>query len=145
MPCGYLKPMVSKRGEGLSLNFIIVAILALIVLIIIALFFTGGITKLFGTEQQVSKVSLDPQLRLLSEAQCGQYCTNMNEDAYTSSSSLPKDLLDAGWTSCEDLLSKPYSDCQEQKTCQKEDSASAVQCTGTLEATCESVDGCVWQ
>ncbi len=145
MQYGSLKAMISRRGEGLSLNFIIVAILALMVLIIIALFFTGGITKLFSTEQEVSKVSLDPQLRLLSESNCRLHCTNQDENAYTSSSSLPKDIVDAGYSSCEQLLDKPFSECKVQKTCQKIDSTSAAQCSGTLEATCESVAGCEWE
>ncbi|MFH0752803.1 MAG: hypothetical protein V1914_04390 [archaeon] len=135
--------MVSKRGEGLSLNFIIVAILALIVLIVVALFFTGGITKLFGTEQDVSKVSLDPQLRLLAESNCELHCTNQN-DAYMSSDSIPKELVEAGYTDCEKLIGKSFSVCKAEKSCQRADPLSGAQCTGTNEMSCETVDGCVW-
>lgn len=136
--------MVSKKGD-LSLNFIIIAILALIALIVIALFFTGGITKLFGTQKEISKVSLDPQLRALAEANCRLHCTNQDENAYMGSASIPKELSDAGYTDCEKLLSKPFSECFVQKSCQKEDAASAVSCIGTTQASCEAVSGCAWK
>ena len=135
---------MSKRGEGLSLNFIIVAILALITLIVIALFFTGGITKLFGIEKDISKVSIDPQIRSLSETTCNFHCTNQNENAYNNPS-FPKELVDAGFTGCEQLLGKPFADCKVQESCQKADSASAVSCIGTTEASCTSTSGCVWK
>ncbi len=143
MQCGYLKPMVSKKGD-LSLNFIIIAILALIVLIIIALFFTGGMTKLFGTEKEVSELTLTPQIKALAEQSCNLHCTNQDENAY-SSPSFSADMVEAGYSDCEDILGKPFSDCESQETCQKEDPASAVQCTGTFEATCEQIPGCEWQ
>ena len=137
--------MVNRRGEGLSLNFIIVAILALITLIVIALFFTGGITKLFGTEKEISRVSLDPQIRSLAETTCNFHCTNQNENAYNNPS-FPKDLVESGFTGCEQLLGKPFSSCRVEKSCQKADPASAVTgCVGTTEASCVGVTGCVWK
>ncbi len=135
--------MVSKRGD-ISLNFIIIAILALITLIVIALFFTGGITKLFGTQQGVVQISLNPQIKALAETTCTLHCTNQNENAYNNPS-FSKDLIDAGYTGCEQLLGKPYSACQVQKTCQKVDVASAVSCSATSEAACNSAVGCAWK
>ena len=38
----------NKRGVELSMNVIIIAILAILVLVILAVFFTGGITNLFN-------------------------------------------------------------------------------------------------
>ncbi len=137
--------MVNKKGDGLSLNFIIVAILALIALIVIALFFTGGMTKLFRTEQDVTKISLDPQIRLLSEASCNLYCTNQNENAFNNPP-FPKELMDSGYTNCEQLIDKSFAACNVQATCQKSDPSSAVQgCVGTSQASCEQVAGCVWK
>jgi hypothetical protein len=53
--------MMSKRGQGLSLNVIIVAALALIVLVVIAVIFTSN---LGDTEKKINEVSDDSQLRL---------------------------------------------------------------------------------
>lgn len=135
--------MVSKRGD-ISLNFIIIAILALITLIVIALFFTGGITKLFGTEQGVVQVSLDPQIKALAENTCNLYCTNQNENAYNSPG-FPKDLTDKGYTGCDQLLGKPFSACKITNSCQRVDPASAVSCVASSEASCRSINGCIWK
>ena len=136
--------MVGKRGEGLSLNFIIVAILALIVLIVIALFFTGGITKLFGTEKEISSLALNPNIRALAEQSCSLHCTNQNQNAYMNPN-FPQDIIDAGFASCAELLNKNFADCSPKKACQKQDSQSAINCASLSQAACESTQGCSWK
>lgn len=43
-----MRVMKSKKGAELSMNVIIIAILAILVLVIVAAFFTGGISNLMG-------------------------------------------------------------------------------------------------
>ncbi len=140
---GFDLSMMARKGD-ISLNFIIIAILALITLIVIALFFTGGITKLFGTQQEITALSLDPQIKALAESNCKLSCTNQQESAYNSPN-FPKDVIGAGFTDCEALLGKSFDSCKAIKTCQKADSASAVSCIGSTEAACNAVAGCIWK
>lgn len=37
-----------KKGQGISLTFIVVAALSLVALVVLILFFTGGVDKIFG-------------------------------------------------------------------------------------------------
>lgn len=138
--------MISKKGLDISLNFIIVAVLGLIALIVIALFFTGGIAKLFGTEKGIAELTLTPQIKNLARDQCNLYCTDQQESSYNNPS-FSQELIAGGYTDCEDLLLKPFSDCIIQKSCQKEDPLSAADCVGvgTTEASCEGIPGCVWK
>jgi len=68
--------MISKkRGQGLSLNVIVITILVILVLVVLAVFFTGGfanlgglISKLYGS--QLVSVS---QAKLQCDSWCNQY------------------------------------------------------------------------
>lgn len=136
--------MVYKRGD-ISLNFIIIAILALIALIVIALFFTGGIAKLFGTEKEVAELTLTPQMEALAKTQCELYCVNKDRDSYDSPR-FSDALIEAGYSDCEGLLKESFDvRCVTEKKCQKEDPASSAICIGTKEASCERVAGCIWK
>ena len=70
---------MNKKGMDISLNFIILAVLALIALIIIALFFTGGLTNLFKQQQDVGSISSEKVA--LYAAKCNLYCTT--DDYYS--------------------------------------------------------------
>lgn len=56
-----------------SLNFVIIAVLALVALIVIALFFTGAMSKIITKQSGVVKIT-DQELSLL-EAGCQTYCS----------------------------------------------------------------------
>ncbi|MDP3728864.1 MAG: hypothetical protein Q8R18_05445 [bacterium] len=64
----------------ISLNFIILAVLALIALIVIALFFTGGLTNLFGQTEDVGSISAE-KIALYS-SKCKFYCTTGDEASW---------------------------------------------------------------
>ncbi|MBI4154296.1 hypothetical protein HY501_03090 [Candidatus Woesearchaeota archaeon] len=140
--------MQAKKGD-LSINFIIVAALALIVLIAIALFFTGGIQKLFGTQKGAVGVTVDPQVRALAVQNCKLHCSLGNQDAYNNPN-FPAELKSEAST-CAVLLEKmneagPFDF----------ESRCGPKCTGTSsevpkpcdaqksEEACESVSGCNW-
>ncbi len=74
--------ILNKKGMDISLNFIILAVLALIALIVIALFFTGGLTNLFGQTESVGSVSSEKIA--LASSKCNLYCTTDNYDAWNS-------------------------------------------------------------
>lgn len=66
--------MKDKRGQGISMEFIIIAAIALIVLIVIILFFTGGLEKIFGQQgQQIGTVT--DQDKEIWRSQCKLYCS----------------------------------------------------------------------
>ena len=52
---------MSKKGQGISIEFIIIAAIALIVLIVIILFFTGGLEKIFGGQSPKTQID-SPEL-----------------------------------------------------------------------------------
>lgn len=135
---------MSKRGAGISLNFIILAILALITLIVIALFFTGGIAKLFETEKDITELTLTPQMENLAKSQCELYCANENKNSYEDPSF--SEALMQKYDDCDDLLGKPFSDCVDTKTCQPEVASSDIECNMlTAKSSCEDKPGCAWK
>jgi len=70
---------VGKRGQGISMTYLIIAILGLIVLIIIAIFFTKGTGWIFGEESAVASGSSMDVWRSQCESWCdlgsNLYCT----------------------------------------------------------------------
>ena len=62
-----------KKGQGISMTYIVIAALALIVLIVIFLFFTGGMERLF--ERQTETVESVGDEEAIWRAQCKSYCT----------------------------------------------------------------------
>jgi len=44
---------MDKRGQGISMTYIVIAALALIVLIVIFLFFTGALSEMFSRQTEV--------------------------------------------------------------------------------------------
>lgn len=70
----------NKKGMDISLNFVILAVLALIALIIIALFFTGGLTNLFGQTSEVGSISSEKVA--LYASKCDFYCTTHDKAAW---------------------------------------------------------------
>ncbi len=66
--------MKDKRGQGISMEFIIIAAIALIVLIVIILFFTGGLEKIFGEQKRTIGTVTDQQKEIW-RASCKLYCS----------------------------------------------------------------------
>ncbi|MFH1332142.1 MAG: hypothetical protein ABIH63_02555 [archaeon] len=66
--------MKDKRGQGISMEFIIIAAIALIVLIVIILFFTGGLEKIFAQQSQTVGTATD-QEKEIWRSSCRLYCT----------------------------------------------------------------------
>lgn len=137
--------MQAKKGD-LSINFIIVAALALIVLIAVALFFTGGIQKLFGTQKGAVGVTVDPQVRALAVQNCKLHCSLGNQDAYNNPN-FPEDLK-AKHANCASLLSeelgKPVTFLENCGSCGGTSTDTTKSCSGETKTECSSVAGCTW-
>jgi len=100
---------MNKKGMDISLNFVILAVLALIALILIALFFTGGLTELFKQTGQTGDIS--GEQIALAKAECNLYCTTDNEPSWNNPG-LPEDVEKAFPGGCEEITSKTFAaDC----------------------------------
>lgn len=93
---------MNKKGMDISLNFVILAVLALIALILIALFFTGGLSNLFQQTEEVGDT--DAQQIALAETECKTYCTLGTESAYKSEYSEEEAESLGDKASCEELV-----------------------------------------
>ncbi|MBI5797616.1 hypothetical protein HZA98_01790 [Candidatus Woesearchaeota archaeon] len=103
--------MLNTKGMDISLNFIILAALALITLIIIALFFTGGLTNLFKQQEEVGSISSEKVA--LYTSKCNFYCTTSDQQSWDQAKTqFPKEVVDAYPGVCEQLTAKTYAaDC----------------------------------
>jgi len=72
--------LMNKKGFDISLNFVIIAALALIALIVIALVFTGGIDRIIGEQEDV--FTLSTQEKALAESTCKLACSTGSEAAW---------------------------------------------------------------
>tara|TARA_Y100000310_G_C20689321_1_gene821171 strand:- start:1298 stop:1630 length:333 start_codon:yes stop_codon:yes gene_type:complete len=101
---------INKKGMDISLNFVILAVLALIALILIALFFTGGLSNLFQQTEEVGDT--DAQQIALAETECKTYCTLGTQNAYDKD--FDEDEAESlGADNCEGLLGKSFEELQE--------------------------------
>jgi len=75
--------MNNKRGQGISMEFIIIAAIALIVLIVIILFFTGGLEKIFTGQKDVIGTVSDSQKEIW-RSQCKLYCSLGQKENFQS-------------------------------------------------------------
>lgn len=91
---------MNKKGVEISLNFIIIAALALIALIVIALFFLGGAETIFQREKEV--VQLSAQTITLAKQSCSFACTMRNREGYNNPS-FPEELTERNIRNCEQL------------------------------------------
>ena len=71
---------MNKKAMDISLNFIILAVLALIALILVAMFFTGGLQKLFGDTSDIGSTSAEQYAYYRTK--CEYYCSISDEDAW---------------------------------------------------------------
>jgi len=91
---------MNKKGLDISLNFVIIAALALIALIVIALIFTGGIQKLIGQQDEVVGVSAE-QIAV-SEQSCKTSCS-LNSKTSWDNPSFPEAVAE-DYRDCDALL-----------------------------------------
>jgi predicted PurR-regulated permease PerM len=68
-----------KRTQGLPINTIVLAIIAIVVLVFIVLIFTGGIGKFAGQTSQIT-----PSSNQTSNAQCSEYAATIANQMETS-------------------------------------------------------------
>jgi len=91
---------MNKKGVEITLNFIVIAAIVLIALIVVVLFFTGASENLFGKIKDVQTVST--QEISLATAVCESHCANKNQAAYENPS-FSQVMRDANYNSCSDL------------------------------------------
>lgn len=91
---------MEKRGAELSLNFIILAILGVIVLIGIVFFFLGG-AEFFAKKEKGITVLSEQDLKV-SEAACKLYCSLENKEKWDTPG-FPEKVA-SSFKQCEDLM-----------------------------------------
>lgn len=89
----------------ISLNFIILAVLALISLIIIALYFTGTLGDIFGQTKDIAAVSA--QTQALYKTNCDRHCTFKDKDSWDHPA-FPEVMTSNGIDSCDEFYRKYY-------------------------------------
>lgn len=72
--------MTSKKGD-ISMNYIVIAAIALIVLIVIVLAFTGKLQMIFKSQTETVKEATDQQLEVW-RSQCKLYCSLGQKDNF---------------------------------------------------------------
>ncbi len=119
--------MKDKRGQGISMEFIIIAAIALIVLIVIILFFTGGLEKIFG-EQKKTIGTVTDQQKEIWRSTCKLYCSLGQRENFLQKEfkgddntifKCPKDSLGVECGVCEktpDPTSNNKDPCSQRKT-----------------------------
>jgi hypothetical protein len=68
-----------KRTQGLPINTIVLAIIAIVVLVFLVLIFTGGLGKFAGQTSQIA-----PSSNQTSSAQCSEYAATIANQMGTS-------------------------------------------------------------
>ncbi len=142
-----------KKGVSLSMEFIIIAALALLALIVIALFFTGGAEKLFGKQKGAIGVTIDPGIKSLAVESCKLSCTLGKKDAYDNPS-FPKEVS-ANFADCAALLQSVESGDQSFATrcghCEVKTDSEGIpvavhgDCPSKVsKSDCHATTGCVW-
>ena len=73
--------MLFKKGQELSMTYIVIAAIALVVLVVVVLFFTGGLSKMLGTQKDVTTGATDQQ-KSVWKATCDSYCALRAADSF---------------------------------------------------------------
>lgn len=66
--------MINKRGQGLSMETIIIAILVLVVLVFVIIFFTGGFSSLSSKIKETMFGTATGQDKAIAIQNCQSYC-----------------------------------------------------------------------
>lgn len=80
---------MNKKGD-LSLNYIVIAALALVVLVVIILFFTGGLKTLFTLTKEHTLSASDQELAIW-RGQCELYCAGEQKANFCNNEFKSKD------------------------------------------------------
>lgn len=100
--------ILNKKGMEISLNYIIIAVLALIALIIIALIFTGGIKTIFTQQGEVSSIAAEKVA--LYKAKCELACATEDKTTWDAlAKEFPEEFQDV-YPTCDDLTEKSFAD-----------------------------------
>jgi hypothetical protein len=101
----------SKKGQGLSLNTIIIAILVLIVLVVIVLIFTGYFSRIFapGVQSCTAKGGVCQALGADSATQCKD-STQGGSDRVLSTFTVDADAVKAGCKDVSEVCCRKNSD-----------------------------------
>lgn len=73
---------MNKKGADVSITFIVLAAIALIVLVLIILFFTGSFKTLIGSQSDLVKGTVGDDQINIWKSQCDLYCTLGQKDIY---------------------------------------------------------------
>ncbi len=65
----------NKRGQGLSMNIVVIAILAVIILVIIAIIFTGGVGNVYRRMGEFFQIGTRGQTLEFIRQQCNIACS----------------------------------------------------------------------
>ena len=97
---------MDKKGIEITLNFIVIAALVLITMIVAILFFTSAGEKLLGKEAEVTQAQLQREISL-AEGLCRSHCSFESKEAFNNPG-FSADLVNANYKSCSDLLGGSY-------------------------------------
>lgn len=131
--------MMHKKGAELSLNFIIIAAIVLVVLIVAVLFFTGAGKALMGEQAEITKLST--QEYNLALAVCKSSCMAKSRAAYENPS-FTEALVKAGYNSCADLKELGDFNTVCLGSCEKSGETTK-SCASLSREECK--DGCEWK
>lgn len=141
--------MINKKGAELSLNFIIIAAIVLVVLIVAVLFFTGASGKLLKEKAEVTKLSTQEYALALNV--CKFACLNQDRVKFDNPS-FSQAVIDAGLTKCEnfDELDTFENECQKECVNKPDvtlpEGTRAVSCSGMSKEDCETNSvQCSWE
>jgi hypothetical protein len=87
--------MISNKGQGLSLNTVIIAILVLIVLVVVVLIFTGYFSRMFAPGVQ-SCTSRGGVCQIEGNSPDGDECNTESGDSVLSTYASDSDAVKAG-------------------------------------------------
>ncbi len=66
----------NKKGQGLSMNVVVIAILAVLILVIIAIIFTGGIGNVYKRMGKILQIGTEGSSLEFIKGQCNIACLN---------------------------------------------------------------------
>lgn len=73
---------MNKKGADVSITFIVLAAIALIVLVLIILFFTGSFKTLIGSQSDIVSGTISDEQLSIWKNQCNLYCTLGQKEVY---------------------------------------------------------------
>ncbi len=138
--------MVNKRGAELSLNFIIIAAIVLVVLIVAILFFTGSTGTILKKQAETGKMS--EQEYGIAVAKCRLACATKDQSTFENPT-FTSSLINNGITKCIEL-----AEFKEQGTfadiclgkCVSEDTTKKSNALCSIYSSKDDcTDGCKWE